>query len=328
MKILHSGGFNLEACREYKPLIVYNAIDSLTRIVRAPGRAQDRLPQPRPLLTPCSCCAHGPGREQGEITPELLGVMRRLWARPRRAGLLRPLQRVPPGGQRGVLPENDLEASPRWLVPTVEDILRSRDMTTGIVENKFTFKAPPSRWWTWAASGRRKRKWIHCFEGVTAIIFCVELSGYDLKLYEDSQAGGVRRAPPRLRAPAGRAGPLHEAGGPPPREDRGVAPAARTSAQSAARGSHSHSRTPGPLLTQVTTIPAAPGRGDCPGPCPQGASGARCPGACTLVLCASHTPCLLFSGAVGQLGLPQPSEPVDLPGQEEKGWHPKGFACG
>lgn len=35
MKIIHSGGFNLEACKEYKPLILYNAIDSLTRIIRA-----------------------------------------------------------------------------------------------------------------------------------------------------------------------------------------------------------------------------------------------------------------------------------------------------
>uniref|UniRef100_A0A8B9MDU2 G protein subunit alpha z n=1 Tax=Accipiter nisus TaxID=211598 RepID=A0A8B9MDU2_9AVES len=34
MKIIHSGGFNLEACKEYKPLIIYNAIDSLTRIIR------------------------------------------------------------------------------------------------------------------------------------------------------------------------------------------------------------------------------------------------------------------------------------------------------
>ncbi len=25
-----------------------------------------------------------------------------------------------------------------------------------------------------------RKKWIHCFEGVTAIIFCVALSGYDL----------------------------------------------------------------------------------------------------------------------------------------------------
>ena len=30
-----------------------------------------------------------------------------------------------------------------------------------------------------------RRKWIHCFQDVTAIIFCAALSCYDLKLAED-----------------------------------------------------------------------------------------------------------------------------------------------
>ena len=32
-----------------------------------------------------------------------------------------------------------------------------------------------------------RKKWIHCFEGVTAIIFCVALSDYDLVLAEDEE---------------------------------------------------------------------------------------------------------------------------------------------
>ena len=32
-----------------------------------------------------------------------------------------------------------------------------------------------------------RKKWIHCFEGVTAIIFCVSLSAYDLVLAEDEE---------------------------------------------------------------------------------------------------------------------------------------------
>lgn len=32
-----------------------------------------------------------------------------------------------------------------------------------------------------------RKKWIHCFESVTAIIFCVALSEYDMVLAEDDE---------------------------------------------------------------------------------------------------------------------------------------------
>jgi hypothetical protein len=35
-----------------------------------------------------------------------------------------------------------------------------------------------------------RKKWIHCFENVTAIIFCVALSGYDMVLLEDEETVG------------------------------------------------------------------------------------------------------------------------------------------
>lgn len=31
------------------------------------------------------------------------------------------------------------------------------------------------------------KKWIHCFDGVTSILFCVALSEYDLVLSEDHE---------------------------------------------------------------------------------------------------------------------------------------------
>ena len=38
-----------------------------------------------------------------------------------------------------------------------------------------------------------RKKWIHCFENVTSIIFCVALSEYDQVLLEESQQVGPFR---------------------------------------------------------------------------------------------------------------------------------------
>jgi len=89
--------------------------------------------------------------------------------------------------------------------PTEQDILRTRVKTTGIVEVHFSFKNLNFKYdnymdfnfmmlinktlWIrlFDVGGQRseRKKWIHCFEDVTAIIFCVAMSEYDQVLHED-----------------------------------------------------------------------------------------------------------------------------------------------
>ena len=40
-----------------------------------------------------------------------------------------------------------------------------------------------------------RRKWIHCFESVTSIIFCTALSEYDQVLLEEKTQVGFRLSP-------------------------------------------------------------------------------------------------------------------------------------
>lgn len=212
MKIIHSGGFNLEACKEYKPLILYNAIDSLTRIIRALAALKIDFHNPDRAYDAVQLFAlTGPAESKGEITPELLGVMRRLWADPGAQTCFGRSNEYHLEDNAAYY-LNDLEriAAPDYI-PTVEDILRSRDMTTGIVENKFTFKELTFKMVDVGGQRSERKKWIHCFEGVTAIIFCVELSGYDLKLYEDNQTVSGRF--PLPAAAAREAGVLGVSGG-------------------------------------------------------------------------------------------------------------------
>ena len=62
-------------------------------------------------------------------------------------------------------------------VPNQDDVLRTRVKTTGIVEMRFHFKELFFRMFDVGGQRSERKKWIHCFEGVTAIIFCVALSG-------------------------------------------------------------------------------------------------------------------------------------------------------
>ncbi|KAL9543482.1 G protein alpha subunit [Mucor atramentarius] len=73
-------------------------------------------------------------------------------------------------------------------VPNEQDVLRARLKTTGITEIKFAHEKHTSIH-MFDVGGQRseRRKWIHCFEAVSSIIFCVALSEYDQVLLEETR---------------------------------------------------------------------------------------------------------------------------------------------
>ncbi|XP_074022881.1 guanine nucleotide-binding protein subunit alpha-14 [Numenius arquata] len=70
------------------------------------------------------------------------------------------------------------------FVPTQQDILRVRVPTTGITEYPFDLENIIFRMVDVGGQRSERRKWIHCFESVTSIIFLVALSEYDQVLAE------------------------------------------------------------------------------------------------------------------------------------------------
>ncbi|KAH8369997.1 hypothetical protein KR093_001792 [Drosophila rubida] len=77
----------------------------------------------------------------------------------------------------------DRVAQPDYL-PTEQDILRVRVPTTGIIEYPFDLEEIRFRMVDVGGQRSERRKWIHCFENVTSIIFLVALSEYDQILFE------------------------------------------------------------------------------------------------------------------------------------------------
>lgn len=79
-------------------------------------------------------------------------------------------------------------------VPTDQDVLRSRVKTIGITETKFTVGNLVYKMFDVGGQRSERKKWIHCFESVTAIIFLVAISEYDQVLVEDETVNRMQEA--------------------------------------------------------------------------------------------------------------------------------------
>ncbi|CAF2518462.1 unnamed protein product [Rotaria sp. Silwood2] len=79
-------------------------------------------------------------------------------------------------------------------IPTQQDVLRTRVKTTGIVETTFTLKNHRFRVVDVGGQRSERKKWIHCFEDVTAVIFVSALSEYDLASVEDDSINRMQES--------------------------------------------------------------------------------------------------------------------------------------
>ena len=118
--------------------------------------------------------------------PELLEAMKRLWTD---SGVQTCFNRSNEyqlnDSAKYFLDKLD-EIGQTGYLPSTQDILRTRVKTTGIVEINFSFKDLNFRVFDVGGQRSERKKWIHCFEDVTAIIFIVALSEYDQVSFSSS----------------------------------------------------------------------------------------------------------------------------------------------
>ncbi len=82
-------------------------------------------------------------------------------------------------------------ALPDYL-PNVTDILNVRTKTLGIVETEFVHKMLHIRLVDVGGQKNERRKWIHAFQDVTAVVYVVSLTDFDQLLEEDGEVTSLR----------------------------------------------------------------------------------------------------------------------------------------
>lgn len=187
MKIIHEDGYSEDECKQYKVVVYSNTIQSIIAIIRAMGRLKIDFGDPARADDARQLFVLAGTAEEGVMTADLSGVIRRLW-KDEGVQMCFVRSREYQLNDSAAYYLNDLERiSQPTYTPTQQDVLRTRVKTTGIVETHFTFKELYFKMFDVGGQRSERKKWIHCFEGVTAIIFCVALSDYDLVLAEDEE---------------------------------------------------------------------------------------------------------------------------------------------
>ncbi|CAO3587552.1 unnamed protein product [Absidia cylindrospora] len=188
MKIIHQSGYSKDELFTWRATVYKNVIESAQTLVAAISKFDYQYEDAKNEHYAQRIADYSLVDPSEPIDPEVVDAIANLWT-------------------DGVIPRLlDGEASEFYLmdsapyffeqikrlgqadyVPDVQDVLRARSKTTGITETRFTMGQLSIHMFDVGGQRSERKKWIHCFEAVTSIIFCVALSEYDQVLLEESR---------------------------------------------------------------------------------------------------------------------------------------------
>lgn len=182
MKIIHLNGFTEDERVSTKSIIYHNVVSSMKLLLTA---AQELGITISPEHQPAAEKVLQDEYFSGPLPADLSRCIKALW------GDKALKQTVEKASDYNVIDSApyffdaiDRLSSPDYI-PDEQDILRARSKTTGVKETQFDVEGFRFRLVDVGGQRSERRKWAQCFEDVTAVIFCVAMSEYDMHLAED-----------------------------------------------------------------------------------------------------------------------------------------------
>mmetsp|Transcript_26125 Transcript_26125/g.29069 ORF Transcript_26125/g.29069 Transcript_26125/m.29069 type:complete len:349 (+) Transcript_26125:97-1143(+) len=180
MKILHKHGFTKTEQKQYSDVLKENTLSSVQSLIReADQRAM-------PLKKQVDEANIRLVTEAMALTTELAEAVKLVW----NSKIIQKLWKDRSSFQVPQATEYYLQNLERIakddFVPTDEDILRAKLKTTGVWEMKFD--AFGKHFLLVDVGGQRseRRKWVHCFDNIDAIIYLAAIDEFDMRLQENN----------------------------------------------------------------------------------------------------------------------------------------------
>ncbi|CAO3685828.1 unnamed protein product [Umbelopsis ramanniana] len=188
MKIIHQNGYSNEELYPWRITVYKNLIESAQALVYGVTKFGLEFENPKNVELANRILEYTvPTELTSSLNPEVVTAIQSVWAD----------SVVPKLLDRGGSDFYLMDSAPYFFgevtrigqadyIPNVSDVLRARQKTTGITETRFNMGQLNIHMFDVGGQRSERKKWIHCFESVTSIIFCVALSEYDQVLLEES----------------------------------------------------------------------------------------------------------------------------------------------
>ncbi|KAI9257773.1 putative Gpa2-guanine nucleotide-binding protein alpha-2 subunit [Helicostylum pulchrum] len=194
MRLIHASGFKSSEREGFRIVVFFNIFTTMQTILEALDSFNLQLTDPV-LIEYASLFIDTPSLEENQPFPEIyLEPLKSLW----HCDIIHKARRR---GNSLALHDNisyffnklDALWDPSYT-PSDQDIIRCRAKTTGIVETIFHLGPLTYRMFDVGGQRSERKKWIHCFDNVTSILFVVAISGYDQCLAEDRDSNQMHEA--------------------------------------------------------------------------------------------------------------------------------------
>ena len=186
MKIIHGDGYSNEELNNFKTVVHSNLLTSMTQVINATEKLNIQLHHSSNQAHAMEIVKCSSSLKPGLVIPTDVGEkMKLLW---KDDGFQECLIRAAEYHLSDSAPyyfqrmEKILDAS---YTPNEQDVLHSRVPTTGIVETSFISGNFTYHLFDVGGQRSERRKWLHCFDDVKAVLFVASLSGYNMTLIED-----------------------------------------------------------------------------------------------------------------------------------------------
>lgn len=192
MKVINKSGYTDKEKMEFKSIVHSNVLASMKSLLDSFEKLNETPPDDVKAIHEDFKTQTANG--DTNLTPELYKLVSDLWGN---AAIQKQFER------RSEFQLNDsaeyyfnnLEriGQDNYL-PSTDDVLRSRVRTTGIVQSDFQIKDLQFAMFDVGGQRNERRKWIHCFDNVDAVVFVAALSEFDQVLFEDETQNRVDEA--------------------------------------------------------------------------------------------------------------------------------------